>query len=262
MNKEELEKLIKEYNLLTSVEEIIEMTKKMQKENEMITEEDVLYAFILAQEENNNQKPTLEQVLESHEELSDLESLTNLENFDFSYLDNMEKVAKKLGFSSKAEMFLYEDVCSGRIPKEPKTIEVDSSLTYQNFDINHLFSKEDLALIIREENLQELLEKVKDLSIKDRLHEIFLWNSNKWVTQDALIKIFMEKSKEAREIFDYEKAEEYDEKIAELEKDQLSFYRAYHYLRHRSKDLSRNEREEFRSNVEEVQNNIFPPKGI
>ena len=31
MNEEELEKLIKEYNVLTSVEEIIEMTKKMQK---------------------------------------------------------------------------------------------------------------------------------------------------------------------------------------------------------------------------------------
>lgn len=261
MSEEELEKIIKN-NINISAEEIQEITRKMQEEQMDVTEEDVINAFILAQIENYNKKPTLEAVINAHETMQELENLCSLDNFDFSPLDNLETVAKKQGFSSKKEMFLYEDVCAGRLPKGKKTIEIDSSLSNPNFSIEHIFSKEELEKVISEENLRDLLEEVKDLSFVDRLHKIFLWNSNRWAMLEAIGRAYTMKAQEAYEIIDYETAEIYYQKAKEIEEEQKSFYQAIYYLNKRSMDLTREERERYRKNVEEVQNNIFPSKAI
>lgn len=262
MSEEELKDEIIKNNVNTSVEEILEITRKMQEEQMSVTEEDVFYAFLVAQAEEKNKKPTFEDVINAHETMQELENLRSLDDFDFTLLDNLETVAKKQGFSSKKEMFLYEDVCAGRLPKGKKTIEIDSSLSNPNFSIDHIFSKEELEKVILEENLQDLLEEVKDLSFVDRLHKIYLWNSNRWAMLEAIGRAYTMKAQEAYEIIDYEKAEIYFQKAKEIEEEQKSFYQVIYYLNKRSKDLTREERERYRKNVEEVQNNIFPSKAI
>ena len=88
MSKEELEKLIKENNANVTADEIFAMTKQVQEKSKQITEEDVLYAYMLANLEDKDKKPSLEDVVQAHEALEAIEPLT-MENMDYSHLEHL-----------------------------------------------------------------------------------------------------------------------------------------------------------------------------
>ena len=85
--------------------------------------------------------------------------------------------AIELGFKDEEEMQLYKDVCctNGAVTS-PKTLE--ELLENLKSNVEHEDNKKAYEDYIKAKGLFELFSKVKDMSVLDRLIEVFLYYSN------------------------------------------------------------------------------------
>ena len=131
---------------------------------------------------------------------------------------------KKLGFKDKEEMLLYQDVCCEKSSiSEPRTLE-ELLTELKSDEVSVENTKKYYEKYIKENDLQDLLNKVRNMPLYDRMLEIFVYYVNSYsvcktlenhVKQkyDLLISDIEQKKQEAVELFDGEKEKEYSKQL-------------------------------------------------
>jgi len=123
-----------------------------------------------------------------------------------------EAEAKKLGFESVDELLLCMDICGF----ESVPIADRDLLLKQCEDDKIGRTKKDFIEFMNEHNLIDLFNKVKYLSELERFIEIYNYFYNELEMSDCILGIYNRKVKEAKELFDGEKEEEYSKKAQKL----------------------------------------------
>jgi len=123
-----------------------------------------------------------------------------------------EEEALKLGFTDVEEMILYRDICGfDSVP-----ISDREKLLKQCNDDSIGKTKQDLTEYMFENDLINLLNKVKKLPYLERYIEIYNHFYNLLELSDLVLGKYNKKVKEARELFDGELEEEYSKKAQDL----------------------------------------------
>ena len=167
-----------------------------------------------------------------------------------------EKNAKELGFSSFYEMQLYEDVCTGREVGPPQTLE-ELLEELQKDEFSKKCTKKDYDDFIKRNGLFDLFNKVKGMSLFDRMVEIYAYNVNGFSLCDRLRDLYMAKLEEAKEIFDGEKECEYRDQLSKLSHEKYVFFRGKMYIETQVKTRLPSDLIKFYKTVEPMDNEIF-----
>lgn len=125
---------------------------------------------------------------------------------------NFNEEAHKLGFADKEEMDLYHDVCGCDIIP---TVDINELLK-QSCDEKYGRTKDEFVEYVKANDLEDILKRVKNMSLFERYMELYNYNSSLLLLSDSQLKIYNKKNKETRELFDGEKEEEYSNKSREL----------------------------------------------
>lgn len=137
-----------------------------------------------------------------------------------------DETARKLGFKDKEEFFLYQDVCCTEVPLRDGEFEKILEQEIKNMRLGKhknkvskdpkQFKKELYEQYISDNNLEELFDKVKDMTTVDRLIELYIYYSNKLSLCSTARKTYELKMQDAIELFDGVKEEEYEKIINEI----------------------------------------------
>lgn len=123
-----------------------------------------------------------------------------------------EDKAKKLGFNSVEEMKLYCDVCGTDNPYEPESLEK----LLESLNNDYVSNKNDFIKYINNNNLIELFDKVKNMTLLNRFVEIYSYYSNCILVCRELKKTLGYKLQEAKSLYDGEKEIEFEEKLSRI----------------------------------------------
>lgn len=139
--------------------------------------------------------------------------------------------AKQLGFIDVHEMQLYHDVCCNE-NVSPETLE--ELLLQLQSECDVISSKKDFEEYIEENNLLELLERVKELSDLDRMIQIYLYNANGLSISKFLEENLQKKIQDAKELFDGEKEMEYSSQLQHLRSSHQKYFDGMHYIQNQA----------------------------
>lgn len=123
------------------------------------------------------------------------------------------ELAKKLGYINGDEMLLYGDVCCYDMDscvRYDSTKEILYKIKNGSLDI---WKKDNCRKYIEDNNLLDLFNKVKEMSLFNRLVEIYLYYSNAFLVSIGMIKNLKDKLNDAKEFFDGEKEQELENKL-------------------------------------------------
>ena len=129
-------------------------------------------------------------------------------------MDKLNEV-RKLGFESFDEMLLYKDVCADRDINPPETLE--ELLTSLESEItNKENTKQEYYNFIKNNGLLELFNKVKDMSLFNRMVEIYIYNANGLSLCTKIEKLYSEEIEKAKELYLSETEKEYKSKLERI----------------------------------------------
>ena len=130
------------------------------------------------------------------------------------HIRSYDEEAKYLGFKDENEMNLYYDVCGVDIVPAYTREDMLSQCTVGNETLGR--TKEDFINYMIENELVDLYYRVKDLSMLDRLLELYRYNMNGLVLSDSVLKMYNKELFDAIELSDGEKYLEYSEKLNDM----------------------------------------------
>lgn len=127
-----------------------------------------------------------------------------------------EEKIKSLGFQDEQEMLLYQDVCCGDLPiSEPDSLEE----LYDSLNSDDLFDgykKEEYEKYIINHGLVDLFNRVRNMTLFNRMVEIYVYYANGLSICKNVGNVIQQKIKEAKELFDGEKEQEYNEQSLKI----------------------------------------------
>jgi len=122
---------------------------------------------------------------------------------------NYDEEAQLLGYKDEEEMFLYYDVCG--LESVPAKTMAELLLSTQQETLGR--TKEEFQEYMEENNLIDLFNKVKNLSLLQRLIELYSYSYNGHVIAKSAMVLLRQKLADADEMCDGEKQIEYEEKL-------------------------------------------------
>ena len=168
--------------------------------------------------------------------------------------------AKKLGFKDKEEFYLYEDVCCTEVPMDKKSFEtiLDERIKEIRQGKKNTgpigFKKELFEQYIIDNNLDDLYDKVKNMSTIDRLIEIYIYYSNRLPICGVSKHSLKLKMQEAIELFDGEKQLEYEDLINKLEEEEKKYLSKLEFiLFKKDQRLNSQEKKQFDNEISNIQ---------
>ncbi len=169
---------------------------------------------------------------------------------------NKEEI-NKLGFLDEEEMLLYQDVCCDDLSiLQPKSFQefIDS---IDDDNVNQNFSKEDYEKYIKSNGLLDLFNKVKGMSIFNRLIEIYVYYANNFLICKDLEKLINKKLEESKELFDGEKEQKYNNKIWKIRHMRTRNFRRMLYIKKQVRNRFPAEETNFSLIVKDIDNNVL-----
>lgn len=130
------------------------------------------------------------------------------------HIRSYNEEAKYLGFKDENEMFLYHDVCGIDIIPPYTSDDMLLQCTVGNETIGR--TKENFINYIIDNNYVDLFNRVKDLSILDRLLEVYRYYMNGLLISDRFLEYYNRLLCESIELCDGEKYREYSEKLNDM----------------------------------------------
>ena len=241
MSSREIINYLKKMDVHLSLKEFRIIKEQLQTDGIPISDETLLIILQTHRELSGKKEPEYQAILKLANELGNLNGIIDS---DREYQEQLEQIAKKQGFSSFYEMQLYEDVCCGRTPEMINGSDMIriGNVIFEVQPISKQHTKEELEKVINHFGLEELLTQVQELSIPNRIIQIYLWNRNAYVTLDRLLKAAKKQKKEASEIFDGEKEEEIMNFIQKIERQMDSYAITFKYLDKRTLKLTETEK--------------------
>lgn len=165
---------------------------------------------------------------------------------------NKYEYLKKIGFINEEERQLYKDVCCDD-PSigGPQSLE-ELLYTLENDSEKQEPTKEDFELYIRENNLTDLLNKVKGLPLYNRLLEIYVFNANGLSMATLLEEKISNDINEAKELFDGEKEQELNKRLSSVRHFKRNYFNAMHYISNQTLRLTPEEQLNFWESTKEL----------
>lgn len=168
----------------------------------------------------------------------------------------MEK-QKKSSFINEEERQLYKDVCcDDPIIGGPQSLE-ELLYTIENDIEKQAPTKEDYELYIKENNLTDLLNKIKGLSLYNRLLEIYIFYANGLSIATTFEKKFLSDLNEAKELFDGEKEQKINQKLSSIRHFKRNYSKALNYVHNQILRLSPEEQLNFYKSTEEIVRAVY-----
>ncbi len=165
----------------------------------------------------------------------------------------MNKYKKsKNDFINEEERQLYKDVCCDDLSIGDLQSLEELLYTLENNDGKQEPTKEDFELYIKENNLTDLLNKVKGLPLYNRLLEIYVFNANGLSMTTLLEEKILKDIEEAKELFDGEKEQELNEKLSSVRHFKHNYFNAMHYISNQTLRLTPEERLNFWKSTKEL----------
>ena len=127
------------------------------------------------------------------------------------YIRSNKEEAKILGFKDENEMLLFYDICGFDIvpPYTRQTLLLQCTAEYETLGR----TKEEFIEYMENNELIDLYNRVKDLSMLDRLIELYKYNMNGLLLSDIALKVYSKELYDSIELSDGEKYIEYSEKL-------------------------------------------------
>ena len=153
---------------------------------------------------------------------------------DSNKLADMVLSSKELGFSSVEEMLLYQDICC-----------ISSNL-----------KKRDYQEYVKSHDLSALFNKVKDMTLFNRMKEIYIYYVNCFSMCDLSskkCKILWDKAKEE---FDVEKEMEYEEQFYKIGNMKFEYFDKMSYILKQIEHRLPEQSKIFYDFVEDINNTI------
>ena len=127
-----------------------------------------------------------------------------------------EEKIKSLGFQDEQEMLLYQDVCCDDLPiSEPDSLE-ELYNSLNSDDLHGGYRKEEYEKYIMNHGLVDLFNKVRNMTLFNRMVEIYVYYANGLSICKNVENIIRQKIQEAKELFDGEKEQEYNEQALKI----------------------------------------------
>lgn len=165
---------------------------------------------------------------------------------------NKYEQSKKTGFINEEERQLYKDVCcDDPIIGGPQSLE-ELLYTLKNDIEEQEPTKEDFELYIKENNLTDLLNKVRGLPLYNRLLEIYVFNANGLSIATSLEEKVLSDINEAKELFDGEKEQELNKRLSSVRHFKHNYFNAMRYISNQTLRLSPEERLNFYESTNEI----------
>ena len=169
---------------------------------------------------------------------------------------NSDEKAKNLGFVDVSEMLLYYDVCCFDIVPPQSLEELLENLQGETESPS---TKSDFEEYIEKNNLLELFEKVKGLSLLNRMLEIYMYNANGFSISDKIEKLFEKKIQEASELYNGELEIEYKQKKRKIKIFKQEYFERMQYIERQSIErLTPEEKTILFGTISDVSKSILP----
>ena len=141
-----------------------------------------------------------------------------------------EEKIKSLGFDNEDELLLYQDVCGTNLPiSEPNSLEeLLNNLSDDDLFIG--YRKEEYEKYINNHGLLDLFNKVKNMTLFNRMVEIYVYYANGLSMCKNIEKVFQIKQREAKELYDGEKEQEYSEQLSKILRTKIEYHEKMNYI--------------------------------